>query len=103
MTDMDQPEAAVFLELSDRVRILTICEKDSDTELLKSVLGKAGLTSESANNLTAACESVKSGRFQVVFCSPFLQDGSWKRLIDVARHYGLNFEVILIARTFDLS
>jgi len=39
----------------------------------------------------------------VVFCSPFLPDGSWKRLIDVANHFGLNFEVILVARTFDLS
>ncbi len=34
---------------------------------------------------------------------PDQKDGSWKRLIDVANHYGLSFEVILLARTFDLS
>ncbi|MBZ5562018.1 MAG: hypothetical protein LAP13_06320 [Acidobacteriia bacterium] len=103
MTDMTQPGADVIVELSERIRILTICEKESETDLLKSVFEKAGLTSESTNNLTVGCESVRSGRFDVVFCSPLLQDGSWKHLIDVANHYGLSFEVILLARTFDLS
>jgi DNA-binding NtrC family response regulator len=103
MTDMIQPGAAAIVELTDRIRVLTICENESDRDLLKNVFRKAGLTSESTSSLTAGCESAKSGRFEVVFCSPFLQDGSWKRLIDVADHYGLSFEVILLAQTFDLS
>ena len=32
-----------------------------------------------------------------------MADGSWRRLIDVANHYGLSFEVILLARTFDFN
>jgi DNA-binding NtrC family response regulator len=103
MTDMTRPGAAVIVELPDRIRVLTICEKESETKLLKRVFEKAGLTSESTNNLTEGCESLRSSRFDVVFCSPLLQDGSWMRLIDVANHYGLSFEVILLARTFNLN
>ncbi len=84
-------------------RILIVCEKDSDAERLKTAFREAGLTWESANSITAGCEAAKSGQFQVVFSNPFVADGSWRRLIDVAQHYDLSFEIVLMARTFSLS
>ncbi len=103
ITDETKPHAGVTLRVPDMAQILIVCGNDSDTERLKIVLREAGLTSESANSITAGCESAKSGRFQVVFSTPLLGDGSWRRLIDVANHYGLSFEVILLARTFNLD
>ena len=32
-----------------------------------------------------------------------MADGSWRCLIDAANHYGLSFEVILLAQNFDLN
>jgi len=75
MTDTAQPEAAVIVGLPERIRILTICEKGSEAELLTSVLGKAGLTSESTNNLMAGCESVNPGGFRWYFALPFCRTG----------------------------
>lgn len=69
----------------------------------KSSFGKRGLTSEGANSITAGCESAKSGQFQVVFSAASLGDGPWKRLIDVAQHYDLRFEIVLLARKYDLK
>ncbi len=83
--------------------ILIVSDNDSDTERLEIVFRDAGLTWESANSITAGCESAKSGRFQVVFCPPVLADGSWRRLIDVAQHYDLSFELVLLARSFSLN
>ncbi len=87
----------------DKPRILIVCDNDSDTERLEIVLREAGLTSESANSITAGCESAKSGRFQVVFSPPLLADGSWRRLIDIAQHYDLSFELVLLAPSFNLN
>ncbi len=98
-----QPHAALTLGVPDRARILIVCDNDSDTEQLKGVFRKAGLTSQAVNTIAAGCESAKSGRFQVVFCTPFLGDESWTDLIDVANHHGSSFEVILLARSFDLN
>ena len=53
--------------------------------------------------MTAGCEAAKSGRFQLVLSPPLLSDGSWRRLIEVADHYDLSFEVVLLARNFDLN
>ena len=52
--------------------------------------------------MTEGCEAAKSGRFQVVVSTPLLNDGSWRRLIDIANHYDLGFEVVLGTRNFDL-
>jgi DNA-binding NtrC family response regulator len=41
--------------------------------------------------------------FRWSFPHPVISDGSWKRLVEVANAYGLGFEVILLARTFDLN
>ena len=83
--------------------ILIVSDNHADMQELKVVFRKAGLTSEVATSMTAGCESARSGRFQVLFSSPLLADGSWRRLIDVADHHALNFEVILLARIFDLN
>ena len=103
ITQETQPRAGLTLTIPDMARILIVCEKDSDTEALKTAFREAGLASESANSIAAGCEAAKSGRFQVVFSTPLLADGSWRRLIDAANHYGLSFEVILLARSFDLN
>jgi DNA-binding NtrC family response regulator len=88
---------------SDSARILIVCETDPDTERLITLLEEAGLDSESADNMTAGCESARSGRFGVIFSTAFTGDGSWKRLIELASQYDLNFEIILLARTFELT
>ncbi len=103
ITEELKPPAGLTLTVPRMTRILIVSEDDSDTERLKAALWEAGLTSESAKSITAGCEAAKSGRFQVVFSTPLAADGSWRRLIEVASHYGLTFEVILLARNFDLN
>src|SRR5207245_11427247 len=75
----------------------------TETKVLKNRLLEVGLVSETAKGMTDACEAAKSGRFQVVVSVPLMSDGSWRRLIDVANHHDLGFEVILLARKFDLT
>ena len=103
VADHIRPDAGLPLRAPDAARILIVSDNGSDTEELKIVFQKAGLTSESALSITAGCESAISRRFQVIFSTPVMADGSWRRLIDVANHYGLSFEVILLARTFDFN
>lgn len=91
------------LAVPDGAGILIVCDNDSDTERLKTVLREAGFSPEWAKTITAGCEVAKSGRFQVVVSTPLLTDGSWRRLIDIANHYDLGFEVVLWARNFDFS
>jgi DNA-binding NtrC family response regulator len=87
----------------DGARILIICDDKTTTELLETLFGQAGFTLETARSFTAACERACSGRFGAVISVPLLSDGSWRRLIDLANHYDLGFEVVLLARNFDLS
>ncbi len=103
ITGETQPHAGVALRVPDKAQILIVCDNDSDTEQLKGVFGEAGLTSKAVNTITSGCESAKSGRFQVVFCTALLDDGSWRGLIDVASQNDLSFEIVLLARTFDLN
>jgi DNA-binding NtrC family response regulator len=81
--------------------VLIVCEDDSETEWLKTVLLGAGFVSDCARSITAGCEAAKSGWFPVVVSSPLLRDGSWRRLTDVANHYDLGFEVVLWAPSSD--
>ncbi len=83
-------------------RILIVCENDSDPERLKTAFWELGLTSESANSITASCEAAIRSVSGRLFPTP-IADGSWRRLIDVANHYGLSFEVILSDRSFELN
>jgi DNA-binding NtrC family response regulator len=91
------------LQLPEGARILIICDHDSETDWLKTVFSEAGFLLECAKSMTAGCEAAKSGRFHVVVSTPLLHDGSWRRLIDVASHYDLGFEIIIWARNFDSS
>jgi DNA-binding NtrC family response regulator len=95
--------AGLTLKVPDGARILIVCEDDSDTERVKTILHEAGFLSECARSMTAGCESAKSGRFQAVVSTPLLRDGSWRRLTDIANHYDLGFEVVLWARNFDFA
>jgi DNA-binding NtrC family response regulator len=97
------PPNDVTATASDSARILIVCETDSDAGQLITLLQNAGLESESADNMKAGCESARSGRFGVIFSTAFKGDGSWKRLIELADQYDLNFEIILLARTFELG
>jgi DNA-binding NtrC family response regulator len=90
------------LKVPDGARILIVCNDNSDTDRLKTILQEEGFVSEWAKSITAGCEAAKSGQFQVVVSAPLLRDGSWRRLSDIANHYDLGFEIVLWARTFDL-
>jgi len=103
MTGESNTRSGLTLKVPDGARILIVCDDDSDTERLKTILQKAGIVSECAKSFTAGCVAAKSGRFQVVVSTPLLSDGSWRRLTDIANHYDLSFEVVLWARNFDLS
>ncbi|HKZ78834.1 MAG TPA: hypothetical protein VJ124_11065 [Pyrinomonadaceae bacterium] len=91
------------LKVPDGAQILIVCDDDSDTERLKTVLQEAGFFPQCEKSITAGCEAAKSGRFQLVVSTPLLRDGSWRRLTDIANHYDLGFEVVLWARNFDLN
>jgi DNA-binding NtrC family response regulator len=103
ITEEINRRAGLTLTVPHMAPILIVCEKDSDAERLRTAFEEAGLTSESVNSISAGCEAVKSGRFQVVFSPTLTADGSWRRLIDVAQHYDLSFELVLLARSFDLN
>ena len=102
-TGESKTHSGLALKVPDGARILIVCDDDSDTERLKTILREAGFVSEWAKSMTAGCEAAKSGRFQVIVSTPLLRDGSWKRLTDIANHYDLGFEVVLWARNFDLA
>ena len=103
MTGKSKTRSGSTLKVPDGARILIVCDDDSETERLKTILQKAGIASECTRSITAGCEAAKSGRFQVVVSTPLLRDGSWRRLTDIANHYDLGFEVVLWARNFDLA
>jgi DNA-binding NtrC family response regulator len=87
----------------DGARILIICADDRITGQLGTVFRQAGFILQTAESITAGCAFAKSGLFQVVISTPVLCDGSWRRLVDIARHYDLGFVVVLVASTFDFN
>jgi len=93
--------SSLQLGIPDGARVLLVSDDDSEAKVLRNLLCKAGFSSESACCITAGCDAAKSGQFQVVISIPQLRDGSWRRLIDIASHYDLRFELILWARYFD--
>jgi DNA-binding NtrC family response regulator len=84
-------------------RVLIVCDDGAHTDQLKRVFSGAGIASENTDNMSAGCNSALSGRFGVVFSTPESADGSWRRLIEVALQHGSNFEIVLLARSFDLN
>jgi len=102
-TATDKTSLSTSLKLRvPEARILIVSDDNSDAERLKTIFRQAGFNSERAESMTVASESAKSGRFQVVVSTPFLSDGSWRRLVEVANHHNLALVVILLARSFDL-
>jgi DNA-binding NtrC family response regulator len=89
-------------KIPDGARILIVSDDNSDTDRLEAILREEGFISELTKSITAGCEAAKSGRFQVVVSTPQMEDGSWRRLADIANHYDLGFEIVLWARNFDL-
>jgi DNA-binding NtrC family response regulator len=101
-----QTQEEIRLGLQSKIaeggRILIVCDDDSDRKRLTTLLLEAGFALECVRSITTGCEAAKTGQFQVVFSTPQLRDGSWRRLADVANHYDLRFEVVLWAHNFDL-
>lgn len=97
--DETDPQIFLVMKAPTTSQILIVSENDLDANQLKTVLLEAGLVSESVSTITAACERARSGGFRVILSSSCLEDSSWRRLIDLAHHFELNFEVILMART----
>jgi DNA-binding NtrC family response regulator len=87
----------------DEAQILILGADDWITEQLRTIFRQAGFISLTAKTITAGCALAKSGRFPVVVTTPVLADGSWRRLVDIARHYDLGFVVVLVASTFDFN
>ena len=102
MQTREEIRSGLQSNIPDGARILIVSDDDSDTRRLRTLLSEAGVASDCAESITTGCEAAKSGKFQVVFSTPQLRDGSWRRLIDIANHYDLQFEVVLWAHNFDL-
>jgi len=100
---LEETPRANVVEVPDGARILIVCDSDSEAERLRNAFPKGKIFLECVTSITEGCDAAKSGRFQVIFSSPLLMDGSWRRLVDIAIHYDLPFEVVLWARNFDLS
>ncbi len=94
--------ADATLTIPSEARTLIVCNDDSKTERLEALFEETGIHSETVHSLTAACEAARSGRFQAIFSTPLLGDGSWKRLVDLANYYDLGFEVVLFCSDGDL-
>ena len=102
---MLEPDSLVGLRLGKRKmsRVLIVSDSGADANRLKAVFNDAGIASETAGSMALGCESAQSGRFGVIFSTPESIDGSWTRLIETAWKHGLDFEIVLLTRTFDLS
>ena len=98
-----EANSATQLNIPDGARILIACDDGAEGIRLKLLLREAGFMADSVDRITAACESARSGEYQLIISTPQLSDGSWKRLADIAKHFDLHFEVILWARHFDLA
>lgn len=102
MQTQEEIRSGLQSNIPEGARILIVCDDDADRKRLSTLLLGAGFAVECAKSTTTGCEGAKTGHFQVVFSTPQLRDGSWRRLTDIAYHYDLRFEVVLWARNFDL-
>src|SRR2546421_5299879 len=97
MTGESKTRSSLTLKVPDGARILIVCDDDSDTERLKSILQKAGIVSECAKSITAGCEAVETGLVQGVVSTPPLSDRSGGRRAAIAYHYYLFVLVALLS------
>ncbi len=95
------PLTSLKLKIPDKARILIVNDDDVVAERLNIILREAGFISERAKTITEGCASARSGQFQVVISAPLLNDGSWRRLVDIASHYNIGFVVLLVSSSFD--
>jgi DNA-binding NtrC family response regulator len=102
MTEASKTPSGPIVGVPDGCQILIICD-DSNADQLKNTFRQAGVASETTNSMTVGCEYARSGQFQAIVSKPSLGDGSWTRLLEVAKQSDLGFEVILLARNFDLT
>jgi DNA-binding NtrC family response regulator len=102
MQTQEEIRSGLQSNIPDGAWILIVCDDDSDRGRLRTLLLEAGFALDCAKSITAGCEAVKSGQYQVVVSIPQLRDGSWRRLTDIANHYDLPFDVVVWARNFDL-
>jgi DNA-binding NtrC family response regulator len=84
-------------------RVLIACEDVQVADELVEVLKSTHLRLERAVNFTSACKLLKTGKFQVVFATPRIPGGSWKKLMDFAYSRGQTVSFVVVARSFDLS
>jgi len=92
--------ARVAPELPTGSQVLIVGDH-TNLDAVIAKLQESGIHAKTAKSMTEACECVRSGHFQAILSRPLMSDGSWRRLIDVAHHYELEFEVVLVARDFD--
>src|SRR3989440_13012868 len=100
MTGESKTRSSLTLKVPDGARILIVCDDDSDTERLKSILQKAGIVSECAKSITAGCEAAEARRFDVGVSPTPLSGGSSGRLNHIANYYDLCFCGLDRARYF---
>ena len=89
--------------LAQEPQILIACDDDAVAYQLQTILRAARLESLSTKSLVTACYFAQCGRFPVIFTVPTLNDGSWRRLIDVSRHSRSAPAVVVVARSFDIN
>jgi DNA-binding NtrC family response regulator len=89
--------------VSEKARILVVCDDNSITARLKIAFEEAGFDSEVVRSMTEGCAFARSGRFQAVFTTPVLRDGSWRRLAELATQFDLGFVVVLVASGYDFN
>jgi DNA-binding NtrC family response regulator len=102
MQTQEEIRSGLQSNIPDGAWILIVCDDDSDSGQLRTLLVEAGFALDCAKSITAGCEAAKSGQYQVIVSIPQLRDGSWRRLTDIANDYDLPFEVVVWARNFDL-
>jgi DNA-binding NtrC family response regulator len=102
MQTQEEIRSGLRSNIPEGARILIVCDDDTDRKRLRTLLWEAGFASECVKSITTGCEAAKTGQFQVVVSTPQLKDGSWRRLVDIAYHYDLRYEVVLWAHNFDL-
>src|SRR2546429_2492272 len=89
MTGESKTRSSLTLKVPDGARILIVCDDDSDTERLKSILQKAGIVSECAKSITAGCEAAQNGRFSVGGSAPPPSDRLVGRVTHITEHLQL--------------
>jgi DNA-binding NtrC family response regulator len=82
-------------------RILIVGDKGRVSEQVEATLHSCGLLAKRVASTRAGCALASTGQFQVVVTTQSLLEGTWKRLLDIARRFHPGFVVIVVATQFD--